>query len=146
MQELILLQGLPASGKTSWAKAFMKDNNDYIRVNKDDIREYFRLNKYSKESDIVVIETERVLAVNALSLGKSVIVDDTNFNQKYCQYWKDLASTASIQYTEKVFDTPVEECIKRDSEREKSIGKDVILNMNEIRLKMKKSESQIPKV
>ena len=141
MQELILLQGLPASGKTSWAKAFMKDNNDYIRVNKDDIREYFRLNKYSKESDIVVIETERVLAVNALSLGKSVIVDDTNFNQKYCQYWKDLASTASIQYTEKVFDTPVEECIKRDSEREKSIGKDVILNMNEIRLKMKKSES-----
>lgn len=141
MQELILLQGLPASGKTSWAKAFMKDNNDYIRVNKDDIREYFRLNKYSKESDIVVIETERVLAVNALSLGKSVIVDDTNFNQKYCQYWKDLASTASIQYTEKVFDTPVEECIKRDSEREKSVGKDVILNMNEIRLKMKKSES-----
>lgn len=141
MQELILLQGLPASGKTSWAKAFMKDNNDYIRVNKDDIREYFRLNKYSKESDIVVIETERVLAVNALSLGKSVIVDDTNFNQKYCQYWKDLASTASIQYTKKVFDIPVEECIKRDSEREKSIGKDVILHMNEIRLKMKKSES-----
>ena len=131
MQEIILLKGLPASGKTNWAKEFMKTHENYIRVNKDDIRTFFRITKYSSEGEKKVVETEYFLGEMALNLGKSLIVDDTNFNQKYCSAWLKLAVDRDIKYSENVFDTSVSECIKRDSEREKSVGKDEIIGMYE---------------
>ena len=78
----------------------------------------------------------------ALNLGKSLIVDDTNFNQKYCSAWLKLAVDRDIKYSENVFDTSVSECIKRDSEREKSVGKDVILRIAKSREELKKLESE----
>lgn len=36
--ELIILRGLPGSGKTTWAKAFAQDEPWYHRVNRDDLR------------------------------------------------------------------------------------------------------------
>ena len=70
------------------------------------------------------------------------IVDDTNFNQKYCSAWLKLAVDRDIKCSEKVFDTSVSECIKRDSEREKSVGKDVILRIAKSREELKKLESE----
>ena len=35
MQEIILLKGLPASGKSTWAKDFVEHHVEYVRVNKD---------------------------------------------------------------------------------------------------------------
>lgn len=142
MQEIILLKGLPASGKTTWAKEFMKSHEDYIRVNKDDIRTFFRITKYSSEGEKKVVETEYFLGEMALNLGKSLIVDDTNFNQKYCSAWLKLAVDRNIKYSENVFDTSVSECIKRDSEREKSVGKDVILRIAKSREELKKLKSE----
>jgi len=37
-QEVIILKGLPASGKTTFARDLTEGNTDYIRVNRDDIR------------------------------------------------------------------------------------------------------------
>ena len=133
MQEIIVLKGLPASGKTTWAKEFMKTHEDYVRVNKDDIREFFRISKYSKENEKKVVETEFFLGETALNLGKSLIIDDINFNLTHCSAWLKLATDRNIKYSQKIFDASVEECIKRDSERKKSVGKDVILHMDKIR-------------
>jgi predicted kinase len=38
MQTLLILQGPPASGKSTWAKEFVKNNPWYIRVCRDDLR------------------------------------------------------------------------------------------------------------
>ena len=65
----------------------------------------------------------------ALTGGKSVIVDDTNFNPKIKAYWKELANCYNIEFHIEAFDTPVEVCIERDKKREKSVGMHVILNM-----------------
>ena len=128
-QEIILLKGLPASGKSTWAKDFVKHHPEYVRVNKDDIRELYGNPKFSKSTERIVLDTEKFLGRNALDLGKSLIVDDTNFNPKHSQFWKLVALTRDIEYSEINFDTPLEECIKRDSERQKSVGKHVIMQM-----------------
>lgn len=40
MNELLVLQGIPASGKSTWAKEFIKGKEDqWIIVNRDSIRE-----------------------------------------------------------------------------------------------------------
>jgi adenylate kinase family enzyme len=36
--KVLILRGLPGSGKTTWAKEFCEKNIDWVRVNRDDLR------------------------------------------------------------------------------------------------------------
>jgi predicted kinase len=137
MQKIIFLQGLPASGKTTWAKQYCIDNPEFIRINKDDIREIFGNPKWNSDFEYEVIRIQHELGFSILQLGKSIIVDDTNFAPKHLDYWKNFAAYKSVEFEIKTFDTPVEECIKRDKEREKSVGKEVIYSMNKKYLESK---------
>lgn len=129
MQEIILLKGLPASGKSTWAKDFVKHHTEYVRVNKDDLRELLNIKEFNKQAEKAVLNLEREIGIIALNLGKSLIVDDTNFHLKHRQFWLEIASTRDFKYSEMTFDTPLEECIERDSKRVKSVGKHVIIGM-----------------
>ena len=128
-QKIIICQGLPASGKSTWSKQYCIDHPEYIRVNKDDIRDFFTGIPYSFEFEEYIIKLERLYADTIISQGRSLIVDDTNFNRRYFNYWNNFANTHHLEVEIKKFDTSVEECIKRDLEREKSVGKAVIMDM-----------------
>ena len=128
-QKIIFLKGLPASGKSTWSAQFVKDNPDFIRINKDDLRKFFGNPKFSRSFEKGILALERQLGLAALKLKKSLIVDDTNFNPKHQKYWESIAHLDSLEFEVKLFDTPLEECIKRDKEREKSVGESVIRSM-----------------
>ena len=130
IQKIIFLKGLPASGKTTWAKQYCIDNPEFIRINKDDIREMFGNPAWNRDFEREVVRIHRELGISIMHLGKSLIVDDTNFAPEHEEYWKKFAAYTSSEFEIKMFDTPVEECIKRDKEREKSVGKVVIYTMN----------------
>ncbi len=36
--KIIITRGIPGSGKTTWAKNFVKNNPNYIRISRDDLR------------------------------------------------------------------------------------------------------------
>ena len=140
MQEIILLKGLPASGKSTWAKDFVEHHVEYVRVNKDDLREMLNIRKFSRRGEKVVLKLEREIGMAALSLGKSLIVDDTNFNPIHAEFWSGIASTNDLEYSEITFDTPLEECIERDSKRVKSVGNDAIIGMYKKYIKNQKNQ------
>ena len=142
MSKIIFCKGLPASGKSTWSKEFVKENPNYIRLNKDDIREFFGNPPFSSSFEKSVLTVQKTLGDVAIKLGKSLIIDDTNFAEKHEIYWRSIASENSMEFEIKFFDIPVEECIKRDSEREKSVGKGVILSMYNTYLKPKISENE----
>lgn len=129
MQQLIICRGLPASGKSTFAKAWvLEDPKNRIRVNRDDIRRM--LGPYwvpSRENLVSVIEKKCIFM--ALEQEYSVVVDATNFRPPV------LPETADIYKCEwlvKDFtDVSVEECIERDSKRpkEEQVGAEVIINM-----------------
>jgi hypothetical protein len=77
-----------------------------------------------------VLSTRDFLILNALADGKSVIVDDTNISPKHFDHIKTLVKGLGVQVEYKEFDVDVEECIKRDSERPNSVGKEVIMRMH----------------
>lgn len=129
MKEIIFLQGLPASGKSTWSKQFCIDNPQYIRLNKDDIREELGNPPFSYSFEKIVLEKQRQAGNMWIKQGFSLVIDDTNFAEKHRNYWEKIASDNHYKFTVKTFNTPVDECITRDSLREKSVGKDVILGM-----------------
>ena len=129
MQQIILCKGLPGSGKSTWAKQFCFENKDFIRINKDDVREMIGNPKFSRSIEELVLDIQRRIGLAVLSTGKSLIVDDTNFSPVHTHYWENISKMKHILFDVRMFDTSVEECIRRDSNREKSVGKDVILGM-----------------
>lgn len=45
MKKVIICRGIPASGKSTWAKQFIKENKNWIRIGRDDFRHM--LNSYA---------------------------------------------------------------------------------------------------
>lgn len=137
MKKLILTRGLPASGKTSWAEQKVRESNgEFVNINRDDIRQMlfgcsdYSKYRFSREKERLVTETQRTLFGLAVANKKSVIVSDTNLNPGTIKDWKDTATDWNYEYTQKdFFDVSIDELIKRDAGREKTVGSSVILGM-----------------
>jgi len=138
MNKVLILQGLPASGKTTYAKELV--DKGYKRVNKDDLRAMVDNGKYSRKNEKLILEMRDMLIDLSLINGYDVVVDDTNFEKKH---FKQIALIADINEADldvKIFKTPVEECIERDSKRENPVGEEVIMNMFNRYIKPHKSQ------
>lgn len=129
MAKMTIMQGLPASGKSTRAKEIIERDGNTVRINKDLIRTMLHFDKFNGQNEAKTRAAARALALAFLLEGTNVIIDDTNLNPGTLQSWKDLALKveAKIQY-EKII-TPVDECLKRDEAREKKVGKSVITGM-----------------
>ena len=135
--KILILRGLPASGKSTWAKELVSVNHNWIRVNKDDLRAMMNGGVFSGKLEKHIVRTERELAENALKLGKNVIVDDTNFNPDHEIFFRRLAHQYKAEVEVKFFDTPLAMCIDRDNKRPNGVGEAVIRRMYDQYLKPK---------
>lgn len=138
MSKLIMCQGLPGSGKSTWAKAYVTEHPDesWIIVNKDDIRD--ELSKqgwvWSRDGEKQqVIPARDAMIEGALKNGANVISSDTNFGGGHEQRLKQLADEFGADFQIRVFNTPFVECVRRDLQRGpgKRVGEQVIRSMAE---------------
>lgn len=120
MSKLIITRGLPASGKSTWAKQWVLEDPEHrVRINQDDIR--LMLGKYwvpSREKLVQEIQFDAV--VEALSKEFDVVIDNTNLNKKVLDGFDRLIKTFEnyeIEYKD-FFDTPLSVCIERDKNRD----------------------------
>ena len=127
-QKLILTQGIPSSGKSTWAKQYVLESPlTRVRVNRDDIRRM--LGKYwVPQRETLVSDIEEQCVFQALSSGYTVVLDATNLNPKYNKEWESIANLPNVIVEYKPFYISLEEAIKRDNNREESVGKEVITN------------------
>jgi len=122
------MRGLPGSGKSTKAKELV-DSGNYIRVNRDLLREMLHNNKWSGKNEGITIDAEKAMIRVALGSGKNIVVDDTNLNPSVVQMWRDLAKENGMQFEILNMTTSLEECIRRDAERSHTIGRDRIVGM-----------------
>lgn len=125
--KLLALKGLPGSGKTTFAKQLVDDG--WVRVNKDDLRKMLHNSVFSKSNEAFVLSLRDEIIIRALVNGKNVVVDDTNLDPKHRVQFESIAQEFLADYEEKFFDTPVEECIKRNSFRAEPVPEKVIWDM-----------------
>lgn len=128
--KVLFLKGLPGSGKSTWAKDFCEKNKDWVRVNRDDLRNMRGTYWLPKQEDLIT-RWEKEFIFTALWDQKNVIVDATNLNPTHVNGIKeDINFFHPDTETEiKEFNTTPEECIKRDLKRANSVGADVIWRM-----------------
>ena len=127
--KVLLLRGLPASGKSTYAKELVSKDHNWVRVNKDDLRAMMNGGVFSGKLEKQIVRIERKLAEDALKIGKSVVIDDTNFNPDHEEYFRRLAKMYMEEFEVKFFDTPLEVCIERDNKRPNGVGEAVIRKM-----------------
>ena len=137
MKRIILTRGLPASGKSTWAKQeVLKDPEHSVRINRDDLRNMS--GKYwvpARENYIKACKS--TILINAINFKfDTIIIDEMNLNPKDFEYVsvvvdkaneiiKDTKNQYKIEFKD-FTNVPLNVCIERDSKRENPLGEKVI--------------------
>ncbi len=113
-----MTRGIPASGKTTWAKECALKSGGKIKVIcKDDLRAMFDAGKYSKEREVFINKVRNKLIIEALDAGYSVIVADTNISSKDEKTFADLAALYKTKFEIKEFHVRLEDALLRNRGR-----------------------------
>jgi predicted kinase len=126
--KLIILCGIPGSGKSTYAKDYIEQNPNTIHLSSDAIRKelYGDENIQGNPGDVFSLMQKR--AIEALNNGCNVIYDATNITRK------DRSSIIGIcpkfaKIECHIIWAPIETCIERDAKRDRTVGKEVIDKM-----------------
>lgn len=130
MSKLIIMRGLPASGKSTRAKEVVEQSGNAVRINQDLLRTMLHYDKFTVQNEKFTAKAKRELIKYFLTqTNRKVVVDDTNLNPSTLESIKNIAKECKIEFQVITMETDIEECIRRDSLREKKVGREVIINM-----------------
>ena len=129
MSKLLMLSGLPASGKSTYAEEKLKEWGNGIRLNKDLLRKMLHFDKFTGRNEGLTNYAEMALARYYLAHNVNVIVDDTNLGETHRQRWLGLSKECNAKWETHRMGTSMQECIDRDIARPNPVGTDVIRRM-----------------
>lgn len=125
---LRIYMGLPGCGKTTAARAWCAEDPDHrIRINRDDTRATLGcLPLGSASQECAITAMHHGGAADLLTLGWSVVCDDTNLRSDVQAAWLTLAQAVGATFVLiDMTDVPVSVCINRVAQRAAGGGRDV---------------------
>ncbi len=127
--KVLILIGVPASGKSTWSLDFVRTNPDWVRVSRDDFRFMLKDQPFCEPKIESLINTlQDSVIMESLKKGLNVIIDNTNLKKKYIEHFAKLVEPyASVEF--QIFDISLEKALERDEAREKKVGKEVLERM-----------------
>lgn len=133
MSKIIICRGLPASGKSFFAKQWVLEDSEHrVRINQDDIR--LMLGKYwvPKREKLVRIIQDNAIS-RAIQYGFNIVIDNTNLNPETLEQLTKLITECELQFHvinlieyKDFFNTPLSTCIERDKHRKLQVTEEVI--------------------
>jgi predicted kinase len=116
MTRLLITRGLPASGKTTFAR---KLQPRVIRVNRDDLRLMLHGRRlFTETAEGQVTHIQRMAVEALLAQRADVIVDDTNLRGSTVREWAVLAARFGASFeVHDLTEVPLDECLRRDAAR-----------------------------
>jgi predicted kinase len=130
---MILTRGIPASGKSTWAKQWVaEDPEGRFRTNRDNMRWLLGIKSdrgtWAQEEQVTYWQQRMV--EYAIQSGQDVVVDDTNLRAKFVKEWLRLAAAFGVEVLFKDFPIMLEVAVERDLLRRevgsRYVGREVI--------------------
>jgi len=110
---VLVLVGLPASGKSTWAR-----ENGITALSSDALRELLADDATDQSIHREVFRHLRALLRTRIAIGRAcTAVDATNLTPKERRPYIEIARKLGARVEAVVFDTPLEECLKRNRAR-----------------------------
>ncbi len=145
---VIFTFGVPGCGKSYWAKKYVAQYKDFVIVERDMCRHSIQNSQgiptidkavvwpkwsFKTESDksdpVGTIQKE--LITKAIAEGKNIIISDTNISTKTVNNLVEfiLSLSKDVLFVAKIFDTPLQKCIKQNMQRPYPVSQRVIYDM-----------------
>lgn len=124
MKRIKVLVGVAGSGKSTWSHSFVETRPNWIILSSDAIRE-----ELQTDDNIYVFATLRSRLEALLDEGYDVIVDATNVSRKNRRSYVAVAKKHEATIEAVVFATPLEECLRRNANRERVVPEAAIRRM-----------------
>ena len=123
---LIMLVGLPASGKNTYANELKSKHSDWIICGSDEVRQELYNDSTNQTNHAEVFRVLHKKIKNNLSNGKTVIYDATNINSKQRRAFLNEISHIKCKKDCVILATPYEQCLQNNKLRERQVPKEVI--------------------
>lgn len=133
---LILLIGLPGSGKSTWARAFVSQYPTYSLVATDAIRERLYGNEaiqgdWRRIWRTVIVEWQSGIEAVHRSEIQGVVYDATNVRRRYRR--GAIATARELGFTRLTacwFDVPLAICLQRNQQRVRQVPEEILYRMH----------------
>jgi len=126
MPKLIITQGIQGSGKSTFARKWASEDPEHrVRLNYDDLRNMMGT-YWVPSREGMLKDIEEAFLKKAVLKGYDIIIDNMNLNPKTIEKYENWAKEYNYDFERILFDTPVEECIRRDKTRPNPISEVVI--------------------
>ena len=124
----IMMIGLPASGKSTYAQELAEKYNANIHWS-DEIRKELSGDINNQHINDIVFSTLHKRVKYDLSNGKSCIYDSTNINYKRRMAFLQELNKIPCEKICILMATPYEECLKNNANRDRKVPEEVIERM-----------------
>lgn len=133
-KKVIFTIGCPASGKTTWVKNYILNeykgvNGSCVNINTDDIRMMLYQKAYEPKGEALAWDVFNCILEESLLSDDvdEIIISNTNLNfDKLRVLTNKIESNHDVEFEFKFFDVELDELLRRDALREKSVGENVI--------------------
>ena len=122
---LVVLVGLPASGKSSWLQ-----HHNLPALSSDHVRALLTGDETSQHLNRLIFSTLRHLAAARIAAGAPVTyIDATALTIQERRCWIRFAELHACEIEALFFDTPLEECLRRNSNRPRVVPQSALARM-----------------
>lgn len=131
-EQLLLLCGPPACGKSTWADLHIRKNPNTVVIGRDRIRarlfpaEYL-LGEPEDDKELEVSRTEFADTLQAIRAGKQVIIDNTNVTGASVGPWEQFALIQNVTMRLVMMDVPPLDVLQeRNQNRDRTIPPEAV--------------------